>query len=181
MGNIQTFDNLDRVFYLKDVSFDKVIIKMIGDSSLYINEYPFLDSHYDYFTVTRGKEHDLIITFDDGTICRIHWGLYRNTQMDNMLSTLQAAIIQFIQDNDIILDYNGGIINEAIILYNNAYGKWSLALYSNKDNCFIFSDTASSAQDMIEECKKYIIAEWEHNDQNGFESWKAKNFKILLK
>ena len=70
---------------------------------------------------------------------------------------------------------------KAIILYNNAYGKWSLALYSNKDNCFIFSDTASSAQDMIEECKKYIIAEWEHNDQNGFESWKAKNFKILLK
>ena len=62
--------------------------------------------------------------------------------MDNMLSTLQAAIIQFIQDNDIILDYNGGTINEAIILYNNAYGKWSLALYSNKDNCFIFSDTA---------------------------------------
>ena len=50
MGNIQTFDNLDRVFYLKDVSFDKVIIKAIGDSSLYINEYPFLDSHYDYFT-----------------------------------------------------------------------------------------------------------------------------------
>ena len=40
-----TFDNLDRIFSIQDVSADKVIIKVNADSPLTVAEYPFIKNN----------------------------------------------------------------------------------------------------------------------------------------
>lgn len=178
------FDNLDRIFSLQEVSDSKVIIKVNGDSPLTIAQYPFIEKQFAYITVTRGKEHILTIVYEDGHTWSFHWGRSGHTLISEEVDMLKWAVKQFIQENDIVLDYDGGSVYDATIFYNDNFDKWELVLYIMKsENCFIYSDTARDAQSMIEECKKYVLAEkWEKGKaQTGIDHWVAKNFKVLLK
>ena len=179
-----TFDNLDRIFSLQEVSDNKVIIKVTADNPLTVAQYPFIQKQFAYITVTRGAEHIFTIVYEDGHTWSFHWGRSGYTVISEETNMLKWAVNQFIKENDIVLDYDGGSVYEASIFYNDNFDKWELALYiTNSDNCYIYSDTAKDAESMIEECKKYITAEeWEYGKaQTGIDHWVAKNFKILLK
>ena len=179
-----TFDNLDRIFSLQEVSDSKVIIKVNADSPLTIAQYPFIEKQFAYITVTRGKDHNLVIVYDDGHTWSFRWGLSGETIIDDTTFMLRVAVCQFIEENNILFGYSGGSIYEAKIFYSKSYG-WGLGLWiKNGDDCCIWSKTANDAESMIEECKKYIVAEeWEYikaRDPIGRDEWVAKNFKILF-
>ena len=174
-------ENLDRIFSIQDISDTQVIIQVHAVSPLLVAQYPFVEQKYKYITVTRGEEHILTIIYEDGATYSFHWGDGSSTLVTENLERLKGAVEQFIDENEILLDYAGGTVNEACILYNNSYDKWQLRL--DPCNATYWGNSANSIEEMIEECKKFIVAEeWiEDKAITGIDRWTAKNFKVTLK
>ena len=174
-----TFDNLDKIFSIQDISADKVIIKVNADSPLTVAEYPFIKKQYQYITVTRGEKHILVIVKEDGDTFSFHWGNGGYTIIGEELEMLKNAVIQFIEENDIILDYDGSPINEVTIYFNHNFNLQQL----NLDNTKYWSKTAKSFEEMRDEVKKFVVADaWEKGKaRTGIDIWTAKTFKVSVK
>lgn len=174
-------NSLDKVFSIQDVSTDKVIIKVHADTPLTVAEYPFVASNYEYITVTRGVKHILTVVKDDGKTFDFCWGDGGYTLISDSLEKLKEAVIKFIEDNGIMLDYDGFIIDKPMIYYNHNYKKWQFTLYSTlRDDAFYWSDTATDFESMKKECEKFIKADnWEKGvGMTGIDHWTAKNYTL---
>ena len=172
-------DNLDRIFSIQEVSTDKVIIRVHADSPLTVAEFPFIKKQWQYITVTRGKKHILVVVKEDGDTFSFWWGKDGHTLISEETEMLRRAVIQFIKENDIILEYDGGKIDNVTIYFNDNFNQWQL----NLGDTHYWSKTAKSFEDMAQEVRKFVVAEkWEKAiAQTGIDVWKAHNFKVTLK
>ena len=174
-----TFDNLDRIFSIQDVSADKVIIKVNADSPLTVAEYPFIKKQYQYITVTRGEKHILVVVKEDGDTFSFWWGKGGHTLISEETEMLRRAVVQFIKENDIILEYDGGKIDNVTIYFNDNFNQWQL----NLGDTHYWSKTAKSFEDMRDEATKFVVADsWEKDvAKTGIDIWTAINFKVSIK
>jgi hypothetical protein len=175
------YENLNKIFSIKEVNFNHVVIKVKANSPLTVARFPFVNSEMAYITITRGKHHVVTITKKDGKTFGFSFGEGSRTLICDSLELLKENLLYFIDQNNILIDYAGGEITRAEIYYNNSfsYRKWQLT--TNKF-CY-WSDTATNEEEMIEECEKFIVAKkWEkvENCNVGY-VFEAKNFKVTLK
>lgn len=175
-----TYKNLDSIFELESVDTTQVILKVNANNSLKVAKYPFVSTDYDYITVTRGKKHLLTVIKKNGTTFSFHWGEGGYTLISDELELLKHNVMAFIDDCNIIMEYDGTeTLTEATIYYNSWYKKWQLSL----DRSHWWSKTAIDSDEMIEECKKFVIAdEWkEQKATTGITVWKAINPKFTIR
>lgn len=178
MTNI--YNNLDRIFDIVEIDFNQVIIEVKADTPLLVAKYPFVSSEMKYISVTRGKNHILTVINKDGTTWGFYWGDSGHTLIGNSEMMLRENVEKFISDNGILIDCTTNNVKEAAkIFYNNNYKKWQLTI----GETHYFSSTAKNANEMIEECKKFVTADmWiDKTAQVGFEMKVAVNQKINYK
>ena len=175
------YENLKKIFSIKEVDNNQVIVKVKANNPLTVARFPFVNSDMAYITITRGENHIVTIIKKNGSTFDFSFGISGKTCICDSLELLKENLLHFIKQNDIIIDYAGGKITRAEIYYNNSsyYKKWQLN--TNKFN--YWSDTATNAEEMIEECKKFINAKkWEkiENSNVGY-VFEARDFKVTLK
>lgn len=169
-------NNLENIFCLKYFDNNKIVIQVLADDPFKVAMFPFVSSDWKYITVTRGKEHILTVVKDDGTTFDFHWGFSGHTLIGESLEMLKKNVLKFIDDSDILIEYNGGEIKEAKIYYNSNYNKWQLTL-GTVDAVYWRSDIAQSLEEMIEDCKRFVISDtWEKTVAvTGIDVWTATN------
>ncbi len=182
MANI--YKNLDKIFKLVDVDYNQVIIEVNANTPLLVAQYPFVTSEMKYITVTRGKNHVLTIVFNKGTTDSFSWGDRGHTIISDSTAILKVNVLSFLDDKGIILDYNGKEFTgrPIKIYFNPNYKRWQLTF----EGLFIWwSNKATNITEMIEECKKFVIAEkWNLNpkwSKSDMDIWTAVNPVIKLK
>lgn len=179
-STINIYENLNKIFKIADVDSNQVIIEVTADSPLIVAKYPFISMQMKYITVTRGREHQLVIINNDGSQDNFHWGDSGHTIISDNRKMLKANVCRFILDNGILIDCRTTNVTEpAKIYYNPNYKKWQLTLGSA---CY-WSSTAKNVNDMINECKKFVIADrWvSRKAQTGIDMWVANNQTIKFK
>ena len=175
------YENLKKIFSIKEVDNNQVIVKVKTNNPLTVARFPFINNDMAYITITRGKNHIVTIVKKNGSTLDFSFGIGGKTCICDSLELLKENLLHFIKQNDIIIDYAGGKITRAEIYYNNSfsYRKWQLT--TNKF-CY-WSDTATNEEEMIEECEKFINAKkWEkvENCNVGY-VFEARDFEVTLK
>lgn len=164
--------NLNDIFEIANVDSNQIIIKVNADSTLKVAQFPFVSMEYDYITVTRGNKHILTIIEKDGSTFDFHWGYGGYTLISEGLERLKKAVVQFINESDIFFEWKGETPKSATIYFNSNYRKWQLTI----DGSHYWSDTAKSVNEMIRECRKFVISDWTQDiAQTGITIWKADN------
>ena len=166
--------NLENIFCLRHFDNEKVILRVLADNPFKVAMFPFVSSDWEYITVTRGKNHTLTVIKKDGTTFSFHWGFNGHTLIGDSLESLKKNVLKFINESNILLEYNGGKNESAKIYYNSNYKKWQLTI---NDDVHYWSDTAQSLTDMIEDCERFVIANnWkERIAPTGITVWDAEN------
>lgn len=157
------------VFDLVSVTDDLVVLKVNSDDNLTVAMNPYISGDYDYISVTRGDVHVLTVIKKDGKTFDFHWGYGGHTLISDGLEILKRKVIDFIDDNKIMLECKGGKIREATICYNTWFEKWQLST----DRGNYWSKSARSLSDMIKEVNGMIgEREWHHAiAQTGIDVW----------
>lgn len=163
---------MNKVFELIDVSDEQVVIKVNAKDNLAVAMNPYISGDYDYITVTRGEHKTLTIIKKDGTTFSFSWGGGSSTIIRDNLERLKAKVVEFIYDNNVLLNLNTSTVLKASIFYNNNYGQWQLSV---NDRLAYLSYTAKSADEMINETKRFInCTEWiKGTAPTGIDIWKA--------
>lgn len=171
------YKDLDTIFTIVHIDYNQVIIEVKADTPLVVAMFPFVTSQMNYITVTRGREHVFTIINKDGSTKSFHWGERSVDCINESTKMLKANVLRFIQDNGIILDYNGQKINEVKIYFNSNYKKWQLSL---SGICY-WSYKATNVMEMIEECEAFVEANrWIIRDA-GFDVYVAHDYEVHLK
>lgn len=183
--------NLNEIFKFVSADEDKVIIEVIADSPLKVAMFPFVSSEYNYITITRGRDHVLTVIKKDGKTFSFDFGDSGHTLISDSLKELKKYVLKFIEDNNVLIEWNGQGISNVKIFYNSNYKKWQLTLEGKRKSNYGFvscdvhywSSTAKSSKEMIEECKRFIIApSWQKVIAvTGIDVWKAVNPKFMFK
>lgn len=173
-------NNLNEIFELYHVDEDKVVIKVKADSTLKVAMFPFVSMEYEYITVTRGRDHVLTVVYKNGKTFDFHWGFNGHTLISEGLTKLKKSVLDFINDTDILLEYNGGFYSNPKIFYNSSYHKWQ---FSMESNLHYWSNTANSFEDMAKECLKFVEPDsWtEEIAVTGITVWKANNPRFCFR
>lgn len=175
--------NLKEIFKLISADEDKVILEVLADSPLKVAMFPFVSSEYNYITVTRGRDHVLTVIKKDGKTFSFDFGDSGHTLISDSLKELKKYVLKFIEDNNVLIEWNGQSINSVKIFYNSNYKKWQLTLEGKRKDVHYWSSTAKSSKEMIEECKRFIVASsWQKVIAvTGIDVWKAVNPKFMFK
>ena len=91
------------VFEVFDVTRELVVLKVNANDSLTVAMHPYVQSNYDYITVTRGSDHVLTVVKKDGTTFDFHWGYSGYTLISEGLEVLRRKVVEFIKRNHINL------------------------------------------------------------------------------
>ena len=175
-----TFKDLDKVFAIEEIDDSQVIIKVNAKDPLTVAKYPFLESQYAFINITRGCKQILTVIYDDGHTFDFHWGGGSMTIIGENLTKLKQAVLQFIDENAILLDYTGEtVVTEISIYYNDNYKRWQL----NIGTCHYWSKTATSVDEMIAEASKWVHAKsWDKSTAStGIDIWYAKDYELSIK
>lgn len=175
------YDNLNNIFEIVEVDKNQVILKVKNDNPLNIAKFPFVNGEWAYITITRGGNHLLSTIKKDGSKgVSFYWGNTGHTLISEGLELLKANACAFIEQNDIILEYNGSKPINATIYYNSNYKKWQLTI---EGACMYWSKTADNVNSMIKDCKKFVQADtWaERIAVTGITVWDAVNPTFTLK
>ncbi len=179
-STINLYDDLDRVFELIEVNNKQVILEVKADSPLTVAQFPFVSMQMKYITVTRGREHQLVIINNDGSQTNFSWGDSGYTIIGDNSKMLKVNVIKFIEDNGILIDCTTTVVRDpAKIFFNHNFGEWQLTLGA----AYYKSKTAKNVMDMINECKKFVVADnWRSRKaQTGIDMWEAVNQKIVYR
>ena len=94
---------MKNIFSIVENNAKQVILKVNANDNLTIARNPFIDSTYDYITVTKDDCHILTIIKKDGTTFSFHWGLGGYTLICESLEELKRHVIAFIYSKNISL------------------------------------------------------------------------------
>lgn len=171
--------NLENIFYLKHIDDEKIIIQVLADDTFKVAMFPFVSSDWEYITVTRGSNHILTVIKKDGTTFDFYWGFNGHTLISESLEVLKKKVLEFINESNILIEYNGGELKSARIYYNSNYKKWQLTI---NNGVHYWSDTAKSLSDMIEDCERFVIANnWkERIAPTGITVWDAEDMVFVF-
>lgn len=184
--------NLNEIFSIVSVDEDKVVLEVLADTPLEVAMFPFVSASYNYITVTRGRKHILTVIKKDGHTFSFEFGDGGHTLISDSLEELKKYVLKFIEDNNILIEWNGQDIISTKIFYNSNYGKWQLTLEGKRKSNYGFgstdvhfwSTTAKSVEDMIKECYVRFVRSdsWECSTAvTGINVWTAKNPKYIFK
>lgn len=163
---------MNKVFTLVENNNNNVIIKVNAENNLVIAQHPYIDSSYDYITVTKGGNHILTIIYKNGSTYSFHWGISGYTLISDILEVLKKNVIHFIeQECHIPLELTSNI-KSAKIYYNSNFKMWQLTLNGAAN---IWSQTATSLEEMKEWVKDYVkVIKWVHRiAPTGIDVWDA--------
>lgn len=173
------YPNLTDIFELEDVDYNQVVIKVKADTPLKVAKFPFVSGNYEYITVTRGGNHILTVIHKDGHTFSFSWGNGGYTLISDELKLLKRNILAFIENNDIIIAYDGSPVTKASIYYNDSFKCWQLSLDGQGN---YWNHEVNSAEEMIEYCKRFVTAKWEFGKaQTGIDIWRTIEPKFALK
>ena len=110
--------NLNEIFKFVSADEDKVIIEVIADSPLKVAMFPFVSSEYNYITITRGRDHVLTVIKKDGKTFSFDFGDSGHTLISDSLKELKKYVLKFIEDNNVLIEWNGQGISNVKIFYN---------------------------------------------------------------
>lgn len=171
--------DLNEVFKLVEVTAEQVTIEVTGKDLLTIAKHPYISGDMAYITITRGKNHVFTIIYNNGMTWDFNFGKSGYTLISEGTERLKRKVLQFIEDNSIILDYMGQELSTATIYYNSNLNKWQLALGC----CNTWSNEAFSFEEAREAFKCYVEAEsWkEDKAPTGFTVYRAINPSFHIK
>ena len=163
------------VFELTTQNSEAVVLKVKELSNLDIALNPYVNSSYDYITVSRGEDHVLTIIHKDGKTTSFQWGR-STTLIGKELETLKEKVIYFIEEEcGIPLGWTGSNISSAEICYNDYHRKWEAILRCSGKDVFWFSKSANSKNDMVKIVNKFLPnLKWEEKvSRRGGCYWEA--------
>ena len=164
------------IFTLEEVNKDLIVIKVNCDNNLTAAKNPPVDMTYDYISITRGEEHIFDVIHKDGTSYSFHFGESGRTCISKPTELLKDKVLNFLKERHILIGYKHQPLAQAYICYNPNYKKWQLTMESrNRESVYFWSETATCANDLINECKVFVEAkDWiKEKAQTGIELWHA--------
>jgi hypothetical protein len=81
----------------------QVVLKVTVKDNLQIALNPYIQSDYDYITVTKGPNHTLTVIKKDGTTFSFVWGVGGFTLISDNLERLRKEVVKFIESQNISL------------------------------------------------------------------------------
>lgn len=152
---------MNNVFELVQRTNEQVVIKVNADNNLVIAMHPYVDSNYDYITVTRGKNHTLTIVNKNGSTCSFDWGDRGRTLISDGLERLKKEVVKFIEEDcKIVLDADTDDFYEASIFYNSNFKKWQIK-FNDRYNVFTNAKNVCEAMGLAEKYAVRNVDEWE--------------------
>ena len=167
------------IFTFEDINDEVIVLKVNCNSPLEAAKNPYVDMTYNYISLTRGRDHILTVVDKQGKSWSIDFGISGHTLVDDRTTLLKNKVLDFLNENHILVEYRGQPLREASIFYNHNYKQWQLSM----DNTHYMSKTAASAEELIKECKCIVDAKsWSKGKaQTGIDIWRAESpeFKIV--
>ena len=174
--------NLEEIFELEMVDYDKVVIKVNADTPLKVAMFPFVSGNDAYITVTRGRNHILTVINKNGNTCSFHWGDSGYTLISDELEELKHQVLRFIDSCGILLEYKGGNVTDVSVFYNRNFKAWQLTLRTSTGDVFYRDYNAESFDDMFDRCGRFMsVYNWGHSiAETGIDVWKPviKEYKL---
>lgn len=132
----------------------------------------------DYITVTRGANNTMRFIKKDGKTFSISFGDNGHTLISDSLESTKKSVIAFLEDNGIILGFDGTRVDVATIYYNSNFKKWQLTIEQRSPRyCkgYYFSNDSQSLEEMQLEASRFIDAKsWRHEIAvTGIDVWKG--------
>lgn len=171
------------IFTLEETDNEVIVLKVNCNSPLEAARNPYVDMNTEYVSLTRGEDHILNVVCSDGSAWNFHFGKSGYTLISENNKLLKDKVLSYLHDRHILIDYTGEKFRSAAIFYNDNYDKWVLRLDTAGGKGIGYeSNTAVSAEEMIEECKVFVEADkWNLGKaQTGIDIWSADNpvFKV---
>ena len=176
------------IFTFEDINDEVIVLKVNCNSPLEAAKNPYVDMTYDYISLTRGRDHILTVVDKQGKSWSIDFGISGHTLVDDRTTLLKNKVLDFLNENHILVEYRGEPLREARVFYNHNYGQWQLSMdkclnSSTSISTHYMSKTATSAEELIKECKCIVDAKnWvKGTAQTGIDIWRATapKFKIV--
>ena len=126
------------VFELVENTKEQVIIKVNTKTPLEVAKHPYLSAEYEYITVTKGRNHIFTIIYKNGNTQNFDFEESGYTLISDTMTLLKTKIIEFIENNGIMIDVNTCEKPiEACIYYNSNFENWQATLtYPNREEAF---------------------------------------------
>jgi hypothetical protein len=98
------------IFELYSFSDEQVILKVNAKTPLDVAKHPYVQSNYEYITVTRGDNHILSIIYETGKTESFSWSRNGSTCVSENKKRLRSEVVDFISSCGIALELHGLII-----------------------------------------------------------------------
>ena len=174
---------IDDVLEIKSIDTKQVVVKVNADDALTVALHPYLSSDMAYITVTRGKNHVFTVIDKKGKTWSFSFGESGYTLIGDSTSMLKNEVLDFIRENHIAIDYDGGTPTKATVYYNDNYHLWQLSVETTKGRFYFWSHNAKDFVSAVEDFKPMVeVQHWqERRAVTGITVWDAVNPKFTLK
>lgn len=116
-------------FKLAKNTEEMVILEVKEKDAWTIAQYPFLSSDYKYITITKGKEHMLTITKENGTTSSFSFGESGHTCVSDNLTMLKFKALDAVFQYGILIDIKTmKKPTQVEIFYNDYFKRWQSRL-----------------------------------------------------
>ena len=163
------------VLELVNCNKNQIILKVNAKDPLTVAINPGFSSKMAYITVTRGSNHILTVTNEDGTNWSFSWGSNGHTLISDSVERLKQTVIDFIvKECHIPYGLTGKPI-EAKAFYNTYFRSWQLTLSDGRDNMPMWYEEAKGIEDIKEIAKDFVNpVDWNYSvSSTNCEVWKA--------
>lgn len=171
------------VLEIFEVTKEQIIIKVNADDPLTVARHPYLNSNMAYITLTRGRKHIFTVINKDGSTWDFYFGEGGHTIIGEATEKLKRSVLEFINDNNIPIEYCGGTPVAATVYYNKNYQKWQLTVETTKKDFHFWADKATDMKSAMKVFGTMVKAkEWKHDIAvTGIDVWRAHEPRFTLR
>ena len=164
---------MNNIFELVSNSREQVVLKVNAKDPLTVALNPYVQSNYEYITVTKGPNHTMSVINNEGKRWSIEWGERGHTLIGASTERLKQEVLKYIGSLDISIEYQGQPVKQVNVFYHSFFKKWEISITPTfGPHIAHFSVKATNLEDIKAEAEAIIpfpCKGWKpYTSSNGF-------------
>lgn len=164
---------MNNIFELVSNSREQVVLKVNAKDPLTVALNPYVESDYEYITVTKGPNHTMSVINNEGKRWSIEWGERGHTLIGTNTERLKQEVLKYIGSLDISIEYQGQPVKQVNVFYHSFFKKWEISITPTfGPHIAHFSVKATNLEDIKTEAEAIIpfpCKGWKpYTSPNGF-------------
>lgn len=148
---------MNNIFELVSNSREQVVLKVNAKDPLTVALNPYVESDYEYITVTKGPNHTMSVINSAGKRWSIEWGERGHTLIGASTERLKMEVLKFINELNISIEYQGQPVKQVNVYFSDFLRKWEVSITPEfGPHIAHFSEKAKCLEDIMVEAEAII-------------------------